>query len=77
MTQLLVDWEQGDVRAREALLPLVYAELRQLAASYLRRERPDHTLQPTALVPKAYLRLSKSGTLTGKAEVISSAWRRS
>jgi RNA polymerase sigma factor (TIGR02999 family) len=39
------------------LLPLVYAELRRLAASYLRRERPDHTLQPTALVHEAYLRL--------------------
>jgi RNA polymerase sigma-70 factor (ECF subfamily) len=57
VTQLLLDWSKGDVRAREALLPLVYAELRQLAASYLRRERPDHTLQPTALVHEAYLRL--------------------
>jgi RNA polymerase sigma factor (TIGR02999 family) len=57
VTQLLVDWSKGDVQAREALLPLVYAELRQLAASYLRRERPDHTLQPTALVHEAYLRL--------------------
>jgi RNA polymerase sigma-70 factor (ECF subfamily) len=57
VTQLLTDWSKGDVRAREALLPLVYAELRRLAASQLRRERPDHTLQPTALVHEAYLRL--------------------
>jgi RNA polymerase sigma factor (TIGR02999 family) len=57
VTQLLADWSNGDEQAREALLPLVYAELRQLAAAYLRRERPDHTLQPTALVHEAYLRL--------------------
>jgi RNA polymerase sigma factor (TIGR02999 family) len=57
VTQLLVDWSKGDLAAREALLPLVYDELRRLAASYLRRERPDHTLQPTALVHEAYLRL--------------------
>ncbi len=57
VTRLLADWNKGDLAAREALLPLVYAELRRLAASYLRRERPDHTLQPTALVHEAYLRL--------------------
>jgi len=57
VTQLLADWSKGDVGAREALLPLVYDELRKLAAAYLRRERPDHTLQPTALVHEAYLRL--------------------
>ena len=57
VTELLADWSRGDLQAREALLPLVYAELRQLAASYLRRERSDHTLQPTALVHEAYLRL--------------------
>jgi RNA polymerase sigma-70 factor (ECF subfamily) len=57
VTRLLVNWSQGDLRAREALLPLVYGELRRLAASYLRREREDHTLQPTALVHEAYLRL--------------------
>jgi RNA polymerase sigma factor (TIGR02999 family) len=57
VTQLLLEWSRGDVGAREALLPLVYDELRRLAAAYLRRERPDHTLQPTALVHEAYLRL--------------------
>jgi RNA polymerase sigma factor (TIGR02999 family) len=57
VTQLLADWTKGDLQARETLLPLVYAELRQLAAAYLRRERSDHTLQPTALVHEAYLRL--------------------
>lgn len=57
VTQLLGRWADGDQQALEDLTPLVYAELRQLAASYLRGERPDHTLQPTALVHEAYLRL--------------------
>ena len=57
VTQLLIDSGSGDERAREELLPLVYAELRRLAGGYMRRERPDHTLQPTALVHEAYLRL--------------------
>jgi len=52
-----MNWSKGDLEAREALIPLVYDELRRLAASCLRRERPDHTLQPTALVNEAYLRL--------------------
>jgi len=56
-TQLLIAWNQGDQAARDDLLPLVYDELRRLAQSYLRRERPDHTWQPTALVHEAYLRL--------------------
>jgi RNA polymerase sigma factor (TIGR02999 family) len=57
VTQLLLDLRSGDKEAMDKLLPLVYGELRRLAASYLRRERPDHTLQPTALVHEAYLRL--------------------
>jgi len=57
VTRLLGAWSRGDPAAREALMPLVYSELRRLAASYLRRERTDHTLQPTALVHEAYLRL--------------------
>ena len=57
ITQLLVELTNGDGAAVEALLPRVYDELRRLAANYLRRERPDHTLQPTALVHEAYLRL--------------------
>lgn len=47
----------GDVAARDAIVPLVYGELRRLAASYLRRERPNHTLQPTALVHEAYMKM--------------------
>jgi RNA polymerase sigma factor (TIGR02999 family) len=57
LTALLRAWGQGDAAAGERLLPLVYDELRRLAASYLRKERPDHTLRPTALVHEAYLRL--------------------
>lgn len=57
MTQLLVDWGNGDNRALEKLTPLVYQELKRLAARYLRRERSDHTLQSTALVHEAWLRL--------------------
>jgi RNA polymerase sigma factor (TIGR02999 family) len=57
VTGLLRAWGRGDLQSRDTLLPLVYAELRRRAAAYLRRERPDHTLQPTALVHEAYLRL--------------------
>ena len=56
-TALLIAWGAGDEQAREQMLPLVYDELRRLAASYLRRERAGHTLQPTALVHEAYVRL--------------------
>src|SRR6516162_9544447 len=57
VTLLLGEWAQGNSQALDQLTPLVYAELRQLAAGYLRHERRDHTLQPTALVHEAYLRL--------------------
>jgi len=57
VTQLLVDWSKGDQRALDKLMPMVYSELRRLAGSYLRRERQNHTLQPTALVNEAYLKL--------------------
>jgi RNA polymerase sigma-70 factor, ECF subfamily len=57
VTRLLVALTDGDGSAVDALLPLVYEELRGLAAGYLRRERAGHTLQPTALVHEAYLRL--------------------
>lgn len=57
VTRLLRDWKQGDDAALEQLTPLVYQELHRLADSYLRRERPGHTLQPTALVHEAYMRL--------------------
>jgi RNA polymerase sigma factor (TIGR02999 family) len=57
VSKLLRDWGQGDENAREALIPLVYNELRRLARRHLRGERPDHTLQSAALVNEAYLRL--------------------
>ena len=57
VTRLLIQLTDGDHAALDELLSLVYAELRRLAASYLRRERQGHTLQPTALVHEAYLRL--------------------
>ena len=57
VTQFLIDWSAGDQSALDKLMPLVYSELRRLASNYLRRERVDHTLQPTALVNEAYLRL--------------------
>jgi RNA polymerase sigma factor (TIGR02999 family) len=57
VTRLLVDWSKGDQKALDDLMPVVFDELRSLARRYLRRERTDHTLQPTALVNEAYLRL--------------------
>lgn len=57
VTQLLVDWKQGKKEALDLLTPLVYGELRKLALGYLARERHAATLQPTALVNEAYIRL--------------------
>jgi len=57
VTRLLVEWTQGDKSALDQLTPLVYSELRRLAASQLRRERQGHSMQPTALVHEAYMRL--------------------
>jgi RNA polymerase sigma factor (TIGR02999 family) len=57
VTELLVRWKAGDREALEELVPLVYAELKNLARQHLRRERPGHTLQSAALVHEAYLRL--------------------
>jgi RNA polymerase sigma factor (TIGR02999 family) len=57
VTQILQAWSEGDQSAPERLMPMVYQELRRLAGDYLRRERPDHTLQATALVHEAYLKL--------------------
>lgn len=59
VTQLLVQWGQGDRAALDAATRMVYAELRKIADSYLQRERGEHTLQPTALIHEAYLRLVK------------------
>ena len=57
VTQLLESWSNGDRQSLEKLLPLVYDELHKLAQRYLRRERADHTLQSTALVHEAYLKM--------------------
>jgi RNA polymerase sigma factor (TIGR02999 family) len=57
VSQLVLDWADGDQSALDKLMPLVYDELRRLAHNYMRREHPGHTLQTTALVDEAYLRL--------------------
>ena len=57
ITQLLRQWSQGDVAVLDQLMPVVLRELHKLAGSYLKGERPNHTLQPTALINEAYLRL--------------------
>jgi len=57
VTKLLVNWSRGDQAALDELMPLVYGELRRLASAYLRRERSNHTLQSTALVNEAFLRM--------------------
>lgn len=64
ISQLLGHWSSGDASAREKLLPLVYDELRRLARHYLSRERINHTLQPTALVHEAYLRMVDQQAVT-------------
>lgn len=63
ITPLLIRWSEGDQTARDALLPLVYDELRRMARGYLREERAGHTLQPTAIVHEAYLRLVDQQTV--------------
>ncbi|HEX5228566.1 MAG TPA: sigma-70 family RNA polymerase sigma factor [Bryobacteraceae bacterium] len=64
VTQLLLQWSRGDSAALEALVPLVYDELRRLAQLYLSREKPGHTLSSTALVHEAYLRLVRQTEVT-------------
>ena len=66
ITQLLMDWRAGNQAALDQLTPLLYGELRKIAASYLRRERAEHTLQPTALVNEAYMQLVKMANLEWK-----------
>lgn len=64
VTRLLGEWAKGNQHALEELTPLVYGELRRLAAGYLRKERQGHTLQPTALVHEAYIRLVRQRNLS-------------
>jgi RNA polymerase sigma factor (TIGR02999 family) len=63
VTALLERWARGDAEALDAASGAIYPELRRIADAYLRRERPDHTLQPTALVHEAFLRLTGAGRL--------------
>lgn len=74
-TQLTLRLAEGDGEARRQLIPLVYNELRVLAATYLRHERPNHTLQPTAVVHEAFLRLVDSDRITwqGRTQFLSLA----
>ena len=65
VTQLLLAWSDGDKAALEELTPLVYAELHRLAERYMRRERPGHPLQTTALVNEAYVRLTSAVVCRG------------
>jgi RNA polymerase sigma-70 factor, ECF subfamily len=62
VTKLLTAWSQGNQAALDELTPLVYADLHRRARNYLRHERPDHTLQPTALIHEAYLRMIHEST---------------
>jgi DNA-directed RNA polymerase specialized sigma24 family protein len=62
LTRWLVDWRAGDRTALNEIIARVYPDLRRLAAHYMRDERPDHTLQPTALVHELYLKLLRAGS---------------
>ena len=77
ITGLLQAWSQGDAHASERLLPLIYEPLRRLAHQYMRSERRDHTLEPTALVHEAYLRLTGGAAVDwqGRAHFYSLAAR--
>ena len=66
VTRLLIAWNEGDLGAVERLMPLVYAELREIAERQFRRERAGHTLQPTAVVHEAYFRLVDQTRVTWK-----------
>ncbi|MEO8430800.1 MAG: ECF-type sigma factor [Acidobacteriota bacterium] len=75
VTALLRDWSGGDRDAVERLLPLVYGELRRHAAHLFRRERSDHTLQPTAVVHEAWLRMPPSGPWSNRSQFFAVAGR--
>lgn len=67
ITELLREWNDGDPEAAEKVLPMVYDELRRIAGSYFRHERPDHTLQATAIVHEAYVRLIEKNRVEWKS----------
>ena len=64
VTRMLERWREGDPEVLESLIPLVYAQLHRIARGYMRRERDDHTLQPTALVNEVYMRLLNQRKIT-------------
>src|ERR1051326_3987649 len=64
VTRLLAEWASGNRAALDALTPIVYSKLRQIAGAYLAREHPGHTLQPTALVHEAWVRLASAEPLS-------------
>jgi RNA polymerase sigma factor (TIGR02999 family) len=70
VTELLTRWNCGDVSARDALVPLVYGELRRIARRCLAGQRNDHTLQPTALVHEAYLRLIRRDSVAMASQMM-------
>ena len=70
ITQLLVAWGGGDKQAFDKLMPYVYDELRRLARNYMRNQKSDHTLQTTALVNEAYLRLIDSSQVKWPSNVL-------
>jgi RNA polymerase sigma-70 factor, ECF subfamily len=76
VTQLLIEWKSGNKAALDLLVPLVYRELRRLADHYLRDERAAATMQPTALVHEAYLRLVAQSLPDWQSRRISSGWLR-
>src|SRR5262245_10450174 len=77
VTELLRAWQQGDAAAVERLMPIVYDELRRVARARLRHERPGHTLQATALVHEAYIRLigSQNATPVNRLQLFAMAAR--
>jgi RNA polymerase sigma factor (TIGR02999 family) len=77
VTRLLQAWRQGDPEALDNLMPIVYDDLHQMAERHFRRERPGHTLQPTAIVNEVYLRLvgTESGTWENRAHFFAAAAR--
>ena len=77
VTELLRAWSDGDTSALERLTPIVYDELHRLARRYMRGERPGHSLQTTALVNEAYMRLVGMSACSGRIAPISSRCRRS
>jgi RNA polymerase sigma factor (TIGR02999 family) len=69
LSSLLESWKQGDRGAIEAIFPVIYQNLRRLARQHLKRQRSDHTLQPTALVHEVYLRLASQGQLAANDRI--------